>query len=260
MKPKKRIISVILLIFISWSGSAQIVERDIKERVGTGFQRTDLHFSLGGGFAVGGTAPIPMPRSIRQIRSYNPQINLHAEGYLYRRLVGSWGVQTGLRVERKGMKTRSRVKDYRMEMTADDGAYMEGLWTGDVETRVGNVYLTLPVLATYAFHKRWQVQAGPYLSVLFYGGFSGAAYNGYLRHHDPTGEKVYVTHASYKFGPYVRRCAWGAQFGGAYLASTHLCLNANVDWGVSSIFHDSFSAVGFRLFPMYGRVGAAYMF
>lgn len=220
----------------------------------------DWRYQVGGGVAVGGTAPLPMPRSIRRIEAFNPLLNLYVEGLASRPVVGRWGIAAGLRLERKGMKTKAQVKNYRMEMTADDGAFMEGAWTGHVETRVRSVYLTLPLLATCSLGRRWQVSAGPYLSLCVRGNFGGAAYDGYIRHYDPTGEKAYVTHATYDFGDDVRRWAWGVQAGAAYRCTERISAQAALDWGLTSVFHSGFTAVTFPLRPIYGRVGAAYLF
>ncbi|MBR1733541.1 MAG: PorT family protein, partial [Alloprevotella sp.] len=64
----------------------------------------DWHYQAGGGVAVGGTMPLPMPRSIRRIEAFNPLLNLYVEGLASRPVSGRWGVATGLRLERKGMK------------------------------------------------------------------------------------------------------------------------------------------------------------
>ena len=93
------------------------------------------------------------------------------------------------------MKTRANVKNYHMEMTADDGGYMEGAWTGHVMTKYKATYLTIPITLTYDVSPRWILNTGPYFSLLLEGNFNGEAYDGYIRHHNPTGEKAYVSHA-----------------------------------------------------------------
>ena len=93
------------------------------------------HVSIGAGIAMGGAAPLPMPRSIRKIEGYDPLLNLSIAGMVHKRFDHSpFGLNIALRLENKGMKTRADVKSYHMEMTADDGGYMEGAWTGHVMT------------------------------------------------------------------------------------------------------------------------------
>lgn len=216
---------------------------------------------LSAGFNVGGTAPLPLPREIRSIDGFNPLLNIAIEGDVQKRLAGSqWGVLVGLRLENKGMKTDATVKNYHMEMTADDGGYMEGSWTGHVKTKVRTTYLTVPVLATYAVNSRWQVAAGPYISYMFEGEFSGEAYDGYLRNVDPTGEKAEVTHASYNFSNDLRRFQWGVQAGVEFKAYKHLAAHAGLQWGLNGIFPHDFTAVTFSMYPVYANVGFSYLF
>lgn len=219
------------------------------------------HVKLSAGFNIGGTSPLPLPREIRSIDGFNPLLNIAIEGAVQKRFEHSdWGMLVGLRLENKGMKTDAAVKNYHMEMTADDGGYMVGSWTGHVKTKVRTTYLTIPILATYAIGSRWQVSAGPYLSYMFEGEFSGEAYDGYLRHNDPTGEKAYVTHASYDFSKDLRHFQWGLQAGAEFKAYKHLSANVGLQWGLNGIFPDDFTAVTFSMYPIYANIGFSYLF
>ena len=168
-----------------------------------------VHVELRAGVLIGGTSPMPLPREIRSIESYNPTLCTSFEGAVQKSFEQSpWGVKLGVRLETKGMRTQARVKNYHMEMTADDGGYMVGAWTGHVTTKVRNTSLTFPVLATYSLGERWTLSAGPYLSWMFDGEFSGSAFDGYLRHTDPTGDKAEVSRASYDFSDDLRHFEW----------------------------------------------------
>lgn len=219
------------------------------------------HVKLSAGFNVGGTSPLPLPSEIRAIDSYNPTMCLSIEGAVQKRFDNSrWGALVGLRLETRGMKTDATVKNYHMEMTAHDGGYMEGAWTGHVKTKVRNTYLTVPILATYAINDRWQVSAGPYLSWMYDGEFSGSAYDGYIRHHDPTGERAEVSEATYDFSDDLRHFQWGAQIGGEFKAYKHLSVNVNLLWGFNSIFPSDFESVTFDMYPIYANIGFSYLF
>ncbi|MBP3229017.1 MAG: PorT family protein [Bacteroidaceae bacterium] len=267
MKTIRTSLTALLLSLAALSASAQDAD---STRVAQPMPCCDLRpaflqgweLSAGAGFQIGGTAPLPLPREIRDIKRYNPLLCLSLGLQAKKDLIddGRWAVSLGLRFEQKGMKTKARVKGYHMEMTADDGGYMEGDWTGMVETHVRNSYLTLPLLAHLRLSGRWSVQVGPYVSLLLDGVFDGEAYDGYLRHHDPTGEKAYVTHATYDFSDDLRRWAWGVQVGAAYRASRHLEAEAQLDWGLSGIFPSHFTSVTFSLYPIYGRIGLNYVF
>ncbi len=219
-------------------------------------------FTAGAGVQIGGMTPTPMPRAIRKIEQYNPLLCLSLELQARKFFDNSsrWSASIGLRLEQKGMKTDASVKGYHMEMTADDGGYMEGHWTGRVKTHVRNSYLTMPLLLHYRMSSRWSVHAGPYVSLLLDGDFDGEAYDGYLRHHDPTGEKAYVTHATYDFGKDLRRWTWGIQAGTTCLLMPHLEATAQLTYGFNDIFPAHFHSVTFALHPIYARIGLNYMF
>ncbi len=221
------------------------------------------HLRLGAGFNIGGTAPLPLPREIRAIEGYNPGLNLAIGADVHKQLdrAGKWGMMVGLRFESKGMETDARVKNYHMEaVNADGSGRIEGAWTGYVKTKVNNTNLTLPVLATYTFNDRWRVMAGPYLSYMLSGDFTGEAYDGYIRDQNPTGEKAEVTKATYNFSDDLRRFHWGVQVGGEFKAYKHLAVTANLQWGLNGIFPSDFKSVTFSLFPIYGTIGFAYLF
>ena len=219
-----------------------------------------VHVELRAGVLIGGTSPMPLPREIR-IESYNPTLCTSFEGAVQKSFEQSpWGVKLGVRLETKGMRTQARVKNYHMEMTADDGGYMVGAWTGHVTTKVRNTSLTFPVLATYSLGERWTLSAGPYLSWMFDGEFTGSAFDGYLRHTDPTGDKAEVSRASYDFSDDLRHFEWGAQVGAQWRAYKHLAVYADLEWGFNNIFPSDFQSVTFALYPIYANVGFTYIF
>ena len=258
----KRILLLISLFFSIGIIHAQRA-KDAKE-TSTNIIKAALkgwHIRLGAGVSVGGTSPLPLPAEIRAINSYNPTLCMQIEGAVQRKFGRHWGTIVGIRFENKGMKTDASVKNSPMEAVSDDGkGYVNGSWTGKVKTEVNNKYLTFPILATYTFNSRWQMQAGPYFSYLINGDFSGKAYDGYIREGDPTGQKSEVSSASYDFSNDLRRFAWGLQLGGEFKAFSHLSISANLTWGLNGIFSSDFPSVTFALYPIYGTLGFNYLF
>jgi len=219
------------------------------------------HVRVGAGFNIGGTSPLPIPAEIREIKKYQPTLCFTLEGAAQRKFTKHWGMMWGVRFENKGMKTDARVKNYHMEAVNTDGTgTVIGAWTGNVKTEVNNNYLTFPILATYSFNDRWQMQAGPYLSWMFNGSFTGEAYDGYIRDQDPTGEKAEVTRATYDFSDDLRHFHWGVQLGGEFKAYKHLSVSLNLLWGLNGIFPSDFGSVTFALYPVYGTLGFNYLF
>lgn len=219
------------------------------------------HVRIGAGFDIGGTSPLPLPAEIRKIESYKPTLNVHLEAAAHKKFDSHWGIMPGIRFEQKGMKTDAKVKNYHMEAVNDDGTgKVVGAWTGRVKTEVAANYLTFPILCTYTFNDRWQVQLGPYVSWMFNGDFTGKAYDGYIRDQDPTGEYAEVPSASYNFSDDLRHFAWGIQAGGEFKAYKHLSVSLNLNWGLNGIFPSDFGSVTFTLYPIYASLGFNYLF
>ena len=150
-----------------------------------------LEYEVKAGFNIGGTSPLPLPKEIRALTGYSPNVNLAIEGDIIKWLgkEEKWGFIIGLRLETKGMEAEARTKNYSMEIIMD-GKRMGGNWTGMVKTKFRASYFAVPVLAAMKVSDRVRFSAGPYVSFRTSGDFSGHVYEGYLREGDPTGNKV----------------------------------------------------------------------
>lgn len=224
-----------------------------------------LEYEVKAGFNIGGTSPLPLPVEIRSINSYSPTVAVAIEGNVTKWLdtQKKWGVEIGVRLETKGMRTEADVKNYKMEIIGDGGELVKGYWTGKVKTKVRNSYLTFPVLAKYKISPRVSMDLGPYFSYMTDGDFSGDVYEGYLREGDPTGNKVIFSDdksAPYDFSKDLRRFQWGAQLGVEWRAFKHLNVNADLTWGFNDIFKKDFDTVSFAMYPIYLNVGFGYAF
>lgn len=259
----KRILTAILAIAIAAGLDAQTkkeVSDTDKNLINAALK--GWHIRLSAGYNIGGTAPLPMPREIRGIESYNPGLNLSIEGTVEKMFgKGNWGMRWGVRLETKGMTTKAETKNYHMEAWNTDGSgQVIGAFTGKVKTDVNNTYLTLPVLAVYRINERWNISAGAYASYLLDGEFTGTAYDGYIRDQNPTGEYTDVTRAEYDFSEDIRKFNWGLQAGAEYKAYKHLALFANLQWSMNGIFPSDYGSVTFTLYPIYGTLGFTYLF
>ena len=224
-----------------------------------------LEYEVKAGFSLGGMAPMPLPEEIRSINRYNPSMAIAIEGNVTKWLGQSkrWGLAVGLRLENKGMVTEATVKNYNMEITGGAGEVISGVWTGDVKTKVRNSYLTVPILAAYKLSSRWNIKAGPYVSYLTSGEFSGNVFDGYLRNQDPTGSKIEFTDgksATYDFSKDLRNFQWGAQLGAEWRAFKHLNVYADLTWGLNDMFLSDFETISFAMYPIYLNLGFGYAF
>lgn len=257
----KKLILILACMMGALSAQAQ------KERNET-IIRSALHgleYEIKAGFQIGGTSPLPLPAEIRSIDSYNPSLAISIEGNVTKWLgkEQNWGILLGLKLENKGMRTKATVKDYGMEIIGDGGEKVAGHWTGGVRTKVQNSYLTIPVLAVYKLSPRWNLKAGPYVSYLMSGDFSGDVYEGYLRENDPTGPKVEFTDgkvATYDFSDDLRNLQWGVQVGADWKAFKHLKVYADLSWGLNDIFVKDFNTITFAMYPIFLNVGFGYAF
>ena len=222
-------------------------------------------YEVKAGFAIGGTAPLPLPAEIRSIDSYNPTLAISVEGNATK-----WfgekkkcGLTIGLRLENKNMTAKATTKNYGMEIISNDGNRLSGNWTGGVRTKVRNSYLTMPVLAGCKISERWNLKFGPYFSYLIDKEFSGEVYDGYLREGNPTGDKIKFQDgavAVYDFSEDLRKFQWGLQLGADWKAFKHLKVFGDLTWGLNDIFQDDFKTVTFAMYPIYLNLGFAYAF
>ena len=219
------------------------------------------HFRFAAGYNIGGTAPLPLPNTIREINSWRPGAHFSLEADMQRQFGKSnWGMAIGMRLESKGMRTEARVKGYYTEVIGEESGEMKGYWTGPVKTKHSLNALTFPILLTFDITPRWQLAFGPYVSWIINSDFSGSVYDGYIRDTDPTGERAEVTNATYDFSDNLRHFGWGAQLGVNFRAYKHFQVGADIQWGLNDIFKDDFTAVTFDMYPIYGNFHFAYLF
>lgn len=215
------------------------------------------------GFSLGGTAPVGMPATIRKLNEYKLQPNISIAVDAYKRIGHSrWGVMAGLHVDNRAMETDAVVKNYHMEMR-QGGESLEGIFTGNVVTKVSQWFATIPVLATYDISRKVRLKAGPYVSYQLSGNFDGYAYNGYLRQGDPTGVKVGIgteegSRGTYDFSDNLRKFYVGIEVGADWYLSRHWGASVDLTWGLNGIFKKDFTTIEQTLYPIYGTVGVVY--
>lgn len=218
--------------------------------------------ALRAGYSIGAAAPMGIPASIRSLESFAPTPNMLVGADVRWPLSGSWGLETGLHFENKGMDVAVTTKGYHMAMVKG-GEQLEGLYTGRVEQTTRAWMFTIPLMVTYTLSSRWRLQAGPYLSLLTSKGFSGNVADGYLRKDNPTGQRIEMGHApeeraTYDFSDHMRSCQAGMAVGASYRLARRLDIAADLSWGLSGVMHSSFKTVEQTLYPIYGTLSVAY--
>ena len=203
-----------------------------------------LQLKARAGYSIGGTTPIPLPETIRSIESYSltPSFMVGFDAMLP--LSQQWGIMTGLRFENKGMKASITTKAYFMEVVKGDQK-MAGLFTGNVEQKVKQWMLTVPVQATLSK------------------GFDGIASDGYLRKDTPIGAKILMGNregewATYDFDDDMRSLQFGIGIGADWQVCHRFGVSADLNWGLTGIFPGDFKTVEQTLYPVYGTIGVFY--
>ncbi|MBD3906171.1 PorT family protein [Chryseobacterium sp. Ch-15] len=262
MKYNFYLLFINLLVFL-FIGSSLIFAQDLdSEKKETGV----IAYQLRAGINFGGFTPIPIPAEIRELSSFNPMLNISLEGsitYLFKQTPSSWGIRTGIKLENKGMKANSIVKNYRMEIIGGEGERVAGNWTGGVSTHIANSYITIPTLAIFKVNDRWSFSGGAFWSFLMDKNFSGYVFDGYLREGDPTGVKVIFEDgktASYDFSNDLRQFSYGLQFGSTWQFSKHINVFGDLSFGLNNMFKSDFKTITFTMRPVYLNFGAGYSF
>lgn len=250
---KKTIYNIIVIATLALLMPAQAVAGDFWD---------SLQVKARVGYNIGGTAPVPLPRSIRSIESYKltPSFMVGADAeYGFN---DSWGLMVGLRVENKAMKGSVRTKAYHMELVRGNSV-MDGLFTGRVDQNVTEWMVTLPVQGTLNVSRVVKLKLGPYISYVFSRKFDGIASDGYLRQGTATGPKILIGNvegewATYEFTDDMRRLQFGIDLGADFKIGRRWGLSADINWGLTGIFKSDFKTVEQTLYPIYGTIGAFY--
>jgi len=222
----------------------------------------DLQIRARIGYSIGGTAPIPLPATIRSIDGYRLTPSFMAGFDAQLPLNERWGIMTGLRFENKGMDGDVTTKAYRMEMKKGD-TMLNGLFTGHIKQEVTEWMLTLPIQATLKLGSKWTLRGGPYVSLLLSKEFSGIASDGYLRQETPIGAKVNIGNkegewATYEFNDDMRNFQFGVSLGADWQFYKNFGASADLNWGLTGIFNSDFKTVEQTLYPIYGTIGFFY--
>lgn len=254
-----------ILLPLCWLLSLQLVAQPHAQPSCNTVSPDGWEYEIKAGFNIGGTAPLPIPNEIRSIESYNPNLALTIEANITKwwDRVQRWGLTTGLRIESKAMAAKATTKNYSMEIIGNDGNRLKGNWTGGVQTKIQNVYITIPLLATHRINRHVEVKAGLFASYLLSGKFDGKVYDGYLREGNPTGNKINFTNgaiAIYDFSHDLRRFSWGTQAGADWRMKNRWKLFVDLTWGFNDIFQKNFDTIAFAMYPIYLNLGMGYCF
>lgn len=229
-----------------------------------GFFITKIDYQIRASFSIGGTSPLGLPQEIREIKSYDPKLQLGLEVNSTKWVAESdWGIRLGIGFQDRGMETKARVKNYWTKIIQDN-AEVGGYFTGDVKTEVKNTYLNIPLSAVFRVNERWNLYGGLYAQFLISKQFEGTVKNGHFRQGTPIGPKLTFEEgegAPYDFSKDQRRFLWGTQIGAEWqLKNKHFKLFPQITYGFNGIFPSDFDALDFSMHNIYLDLGFGYQF
>lgn len=214
-------------------------------------------FKVYGGFSIGASSPLSFPQEIRKIDRYAPAFSPRIGVESIYRLNEKWGLAGQIALEHKGFEVKNRVKSLYTEMEMKEEMYV-GNFTGKNSTEVSNLYISVPVSATYFFSDNWQAQAGLYISFLASSHFSGSASDGYIRRGSPIGEKTEVDLATFDFSDKQNKTDYGLVVTGERKIFSKVALRGQLAWGLRDLFPSEFTGISFKMYNIYGTVGLCY--
>ncbi|GHT13231.1 membrane protein [Bacteroidia bacterium] len=223
----------------------------------------NFDFKIKAGSNIGGTAPMGIPAQIREIKTFNPLISLSIEANAIYWLSPKVGVFTGLRFENKGMTTQARVKEYNVRLKQDDGE-VSGLFTGEVETKVKNGYLNIPLAFYFCWLSSFNVHFGGYYAYLLDPSFTGSVYDGYLRT-GAVGQEYNMdmpkeNPSYYDFSNELNKHDFGLHGGIEWNVTRHFLLSFDLNWSIHRIFPKSFTGMNIAMYNVYGNLAFGYKF
>lgn len=245
-----------ILLLTLLLGSASIL---LAQQSSDKAQNSRFKHSVYIGYNIGGLAPVSFPNTIRKINSYSPGPSPGFGYELNYTLHKKWGIGIGARIDWKCMSVRDNVQ-YFHTLVSVDGSAIEGDFSGTNTTNVRNVYLAIPVQATYFSDNNWRLKLGFYMARLIRPSFYGSVSDGYLRVGNSLGEKIIIDHTTFSFNDNQRSFDFGIAAGAEKVVYKKLAVKADLQWGLQPVFPKSFNGISFNMYNIFGTLGIAYHF
>ena len=153
----------------------------------------------------------------------------------------------------------AEAKVYQMFTQANvEDAEVSGYFTGYNETKINATYLAVPLLISYSPSQKWNFDAGMFVAIKIQGHFSGAVKDGYIRIGEPTGDRVEVGYETFDFSDQVNPLSYGLLFAAERNINDHWSAWFDLSWALNSAMKSSFNGLEYKMYNIYGFLGASY--
>lgn len=171
-----------------------------------------------------------------------------------------WGINTGLRYERKAGNSCVVMKNFLTTITlAGEGTPTYGYFSGTVDNTFDNRYLTIPVQALFRASSKWDIRWGMYFSYNVHPSYTGIAYDGKIRE-NPTVPAVGVDNSTSDFSNDVNRFDAGIQAGAVWTIWKGLNVNMDINWGLVNVLDAPQSGMTMKVYNLYFSCGIGWRF
>ncbi|GHV15034.1 hypothetical protein AGMMS49938_12300 [Fibrobacterales bacterium] len=235
-----------LLLFFVFAGAN---ETEFAYAVNKSPEKWD--FSANIGLNIGGTMPFPLPSTIIKIKNYNPLFP--ALSSKFEMLHKPNGISVGAQLERKGMETTAKVKEYQINF-----GNFKGKFNGQVDTKMSAIYLGVPIKKHFAVSDYFSLNAGAFVTWMLSGEFTGAVRDGKLN--DGFSNPL-IAREEYDFSNQMNKLDWGATAG---IKSApffeRFIVSFDFTYGIASVFETGFDGISYDMQNIYANLSVGYLF
>jgi len=172
-----------------------------------------------------------------------------------------WGINSGLRYERKASNSNVYMENFYSTVTMGEGegTPTHGYYTGNTSSTFDNRYLTLPVMALYRASKKWDIRFGAYFSYNVRPSYLATAYDGKIRE-NPLVPAVGVDNSTTDFSKDVNKFDMGIQAGAIWTIWKNLNVNFDINWGLINVLDSPDSGMTMNVYNLYFNCGIGWRF
>lgn len=215
-------------------------------------------------FNIGAMAPIPVPKPVKKIYTWYPNINPSLNFTITRWMNKQWGLTTGVSVEVKSFEATTRIENMEINVLDSDGSGLRGHFTGDSNTDIKANYFTIPLMASWRTkNEKLNLNFGFYGAFLMKGHFKQIidgnlhveAIDG-VTQDNPYDMEMDLS--KFDFDDRISNYDFGIRADAEYFFTPRLSGIVGVRFGLSNTMKSSFDYMKYKMYNMFGTFGIGY--